>query len=74
MNPLKARGRALGTLTFLYHRVDLAEVASLFLADLADRAALAIDTSTLYEQRRRHVVSSSGICCRESYRGFRVSL
>ncbi|MGY5030790.1 PP2C family protein-serine/threonine phosphatase [Streptomyces sp. 900116325] len=57
VNPLKARGRALGTLTFLYHRVDIAEVASLFLADLADRAALAIDTSTLHEQRRRHVVS-----------------
>ncbi|MFD3734963.1 PP2C family protein-serine/threonine phosphatase [Streptomyces sp. NPDC058632] len=57
VNPLKARGRALGTLTFLYHRADIAEVPSRFLADLADRAALAIDTSTLYEQRRRHVVS-----------------
>ncbi|MFE7757517.1 PP2C family protein-serine/threonine phosphatase [Streptomyces sp. NPDC057418] len=57
VNPLTARGRALGTLTFLYHRVDIAEAASRFLADLADRAALAIDTSTLYEQRRRHMVS-----------------
>ncbi|MFE7815867.1 PP2C family protein-serine/threonine phosphatase [Streptomyces sp. NPDC057433] len=57
VNPLKARGRALGTLTFLYHRANITEVPSRFLADLADRAALAIDTSTLYEQRRRHVVS-----------------
>ncbi|MGY0070370.1 PP2C family protein-serine/threonine phosphatase [Streptomyces sp. QTS137] len=57
VNPLKARGRALGTLTFLYHRTNIAEVPPRFLADLADRAALAIDTSTLYEQRRRHVVS-----------------
>ncbi|MFD8803872.1 PP2C family protein-serine/threonine phosphatase [Streptomyces atroolivaceus] len=57
VNPLKARGRTLGTLTFLYHRVDIAEEAPRFLAGLADRAALAIDSSTLYEQRRRHVVS-----------------
>lgn len=57
MNPLKARGRVLGTLTFLYHRAVVAEGASQFLAGLADRAALAIDSSTLYEQRRRHVVS-----------------
>ncbi|MER5551991.1 SpoIIE family protein phosphatase [Streptomyces sp. NPDC002793] len=57
VNPLKARGRTLGTLTFLYHRVVVAEGASQFLAGLADRAALAIDSSTLYEQRRRHVVS-----------------
>ncbi|MCT2591432.1 SpoIIE family protein phosphatase [Streptomyces sp. N2-109] len=57
VNPLRARGRALGTLTFLYHRVVIAESASRFLADLAGRAALAIDTSTLYEQRRQHVVS-----------------
>lgn len=57
VNPLKARGRALGTLTFLYHRVVVAEGAPQFLAGLADRAALAIDSSILYEQRRRHVVS-----------------
>lgn len=57
VNPLKARGRALGTLTFLYHRANIAEMPPRFLADLADRAALAIDTSTLYEQRRQHVVS-----------------
>ncbi|MCX4771503.1 SpoIIE family protein phosphatase [Streptomyces sp. NBC_01285] len=57
VNPLKARGRALGTLTFLYHQAFAAEGASRFLANLADRAALAIDSSALYEQRRRHVVS-----------------
>ncbi|WP_406393939.1 GAF domain-containing protein [Streptomyces sp. NBC_00887] len=57
VNPLKARGRALGTLTFLYHQAVIAEGASRFLANLADRAALAIDSSALYEQRRRNVVS-----------------
>ncbi|MER5275246.1 PP2C family protein-serine/threonine phosphatase [Streptomyces sp. NPDC002809] len=57
VNPLKARGRTLGTLTFLYHRTVVADGASGFLAGLAARAALAIDTSTLYEERRRHVVS-----------------
>ncbi len=57
VNPLNARGRVLGTLTFLYHRAVVAEGASQFLAGLADRAALAIDSSTLHEQRRRHVVS-----------------
>ncbi|WP_371774785.1 PP2C family protein-serine/threonine phosphatase [Streptomyces sp. NBC_01438] len=57
VNPLNARGRVLGTLTFLYHRTVVAEGASQFLAGLADRAALAIDSSILHEQRRRHVVS-----------------
>ncbi|MEU5401525.1 SpoIIE family protein phosphatase [Streptomyces sp. NPDC005963] len=56
VNPLRARGRVLGTLTFLFHRDDGADMPR-FLTDLANRAALAIDTSTLYEQRRRHVVS-----------------
>ncbi|MET7599139.1 MULTISPECIES: GAF domain-containing SpoIIE family protein phosphatase [unclassified Streptomyces] len=55
VSPLRARGRSLGTLTFLYHRDD-AEIGSpRLLDDLAGRAALAIDTSMLYEQRRRHV-------------------
>lgn len=57
VNPLNARGRVLGTLTFLYHRTVVAEGASQFLAGLADRAALAVDSSILHEQRRRHVVS-----------------
>ncbi|MFF5638467.1 PP2C family protein-serine/threonine phosphatase [Streptomyces sp. NPDC012825] len=54
VSPLRARGRALGTLTFLYHRPD-ALGDTRMLGDLASRAALAIDTSTLYEQRRNHV-------------------
>lgn len=54
-SPLRARGRTLGTLTFLYHR-DGSDVADRrMIGDLASRAALAIDTSTLYEQRRNHV-------------------
>ncbi|MEO3975059.1 GAF domain-containing SpoIIE family protein phosphatase [Streptomyces sp. CAU 1734] len=57
VNPLRARGRVLGTLTFLFHRQDTSAQMARFLADLATRAALAIDTSTLYEQRRQHVVS-----------------
>ncbi|MEU8789243.1 SpoIIE family protein phosphatase [Streptomyces sp. NPDC048643] len=54
ISPLRARGRALGTLTFLHHSSDGVENLRM-LGDLAGRAALAIDTSTLYEQRRRHV-------------------
>ncbi|WP_405638804.1 PP2C family protein-serine/threonine phosphatase [Streptomyces uncialis] len=55
VSPLSARGKALGTLTFIYHRRS-DEVAGLrVLDDLARRAALAIDTTTAYEQRRRHV-------------------
>ncbi|MFE9808699.1 PP2C family protein-serine/threonine phosphatase [Streptomyces sp. NPDC005548] len=54
ISPLRARGRTLGTLTFLHHSSDGVEDLRM-LGDLAGRAALAIDTSTLYEQRRRHV-------------------
>ncbi|MFE7509660.1 PP2C family protein-serine/threonine phosphatase [Streptomyces sp. NPDC057540] len=55
VTPLRARGRSLGTLTFLHHRTD-APVATLrLLGDLAGRAALAIDTSLLYEKRRSDV-------------------
>lgn len=54
ISPLRARGRALGTLTFLHHGSEGVEDLRM-LGDLAGRAALAIDTSTLYEQRRRHV-------------------
>ncbi|MFF3429945.1 PP2C family protein-serine/threonine phosphatase [Streptomyces sp. NPDC002602] len=56
VSPLRARGRVLGTITFLYRRDD-GTVDVRLLDDLADRAALAIDTSTLYEQRRSHVQS-----------------
>ncbi|GAA4822242.1 GAF domain-containing SpoIIE family protein phosphatase [Streptomyces ziwulingensis] len=55
VNPLRARGKAIGTLTFVYHR-DGEDIASpRMLTDLAQRAALAIDTTSAYEQRRRHV-------------------
>ncbi|MEV8129012.1 GAF domain-containing SpoIIE family protein phosphatase [Streptomyces sp. NPDC085944] len=55
VSPLRARGRALGTLTFLYHRDDTSLADLPTLTDLAGRAALAIDTATLYAQRRQHV-------------------
>ncbi|WP_416475447.1 PP2C family protein-serine/threonine phosphatase [Streptomyces sp. LKA04] len=55
VSPLRARGRVLGTLTFLYHRDDTSLADLPTLADLAGRAALAIDTATLYAQRRQHV-------------------
>ncbi|WP_227869948.1 PP2C family protein-serine/threonine phosphatase [Streptomyces otsuchiensis] len=55
VSPLRARGRALGTLTFVYHRGEEAVASPRLLDDLARRAALAIDTTTSYEQRRRHV-------------------
>ncbi|MFJ2738399.1 PP2C family protein-serine/threonine phosphatase [Streptomyces sp. NPDC087440] len=55
-SPLWARGRALGTLTFLHRRED-GGVDPELLGDLAARAALAIDSTTLYEQQRRHVES-----------------
>ncbi|MEU1294738.1 MULTISPECIES: GAF domain-containing SpoIIE family protein phosphatase [unclassified Streptomyces] len=55
VSPLRARGRVLGTLTFLYESADAGGRDLRMLSDLAGRAALAIDTTTLYEQRRRHV-------------------
>ncbi|WP_424210775.1 PP2C family protein-serine/threonine phosphatase [Streptomyces sp. BI20] len=54
VNPLTARGRALGTLTFLYSRRQPVASAH-FLADLADRAALAIDSTLVHAERRRQV-------------------
>ncbi|NJQ16026.1 PP2C family protein-serine/threonine phosphatase [Streptomyces bohaiensis] len=55
VSPLRARGKALGTLTFIYHRGEDAVAGTRLLDNLARRAALAIDTTTAYEQRRRHV-------------------
>ncbi|MGW4272596.1 PP2C family protein-serine/threonine phosphatase [Streptomyces seoulensis] len=55
VSPLRARGRVLGTLTFLYHRDDTSLSDLPTLTDLARRAALAIDTATLYDQRRQNV-------------------
>ncbi|MFE0674105.1 PP2C family protein-serine/threonine phosphatase [Streptomyces sp. NPDC058867] len=55
VSPLRARGRVLGTLTFWYERESAGVTDLRMLDDLATRAALAIDTTTLYEQRRQHV-------------------
>ncbi|MFJ8043340.1 PP2C family protein-serine/threonine phosphatase [Kitasatospora sp. NPDC096147] len=55
VDPLRAHGRALGTLTFLYDRDRVPQPA--FRADLATRAALAIDNAASYEQRRQDVLS-----------------
>ncbi|MCK1795633.1 SpoIIE family protein phosphatase [Streptomyces sp. XM4193] len=55
VNPLRARGKSLGTLTFVYHREGEAVASRRLLDDLARRAALAIDTTMAYEQRRHHV-------------------
>ncbi|MEU6485419.1 GAF domain-containing SpoIIE family protein phosphatase [Streptomyces sp. NPDC046887] len=52
ISPLRARGKLLGTLTFVYHRPEREIVDLRVLDDLARRAALAIDTTTAYEQRR----------------------
>ncbi|WP_420082030.1 PP2C family protein-serine/threonine phosphatase [Streptomyces sp. JL4002] len=57
VSPLRARGRLLGTLTFLHQSDRPDAMSAWFLTDLARRAALAIDTCLLYEQRRQDVVS-----------------
>ncbi|MFJ3667119.1 PP2C family protein-serine/threonine phosphatase [Streptomyces sp. NPDC090106] len=57
ISPLRARGRTLGALTFLYRQDETEAIDLVMLGDLAGRAALAIDTTTLYEQRRRDVQS-----------------
>ncbi|WP_157408622.1 PP2C family protein-serine/threonine phosphatase [Actinoplanes sp. N902-109] len=54
---LRARGRVLGVLVFLFDRGDERIPGPDFLRDLAYRAALAIDNGELYEQRRRDVVT-----------------
>jgi sigma-B regulation protein RsbU (phosphoserine phosphatase) len=54
---LRARGRVIGVLIFLFDRGDDQIPAPGFLRDLASRAALAIDNSTLYERRRHEVVT-----------------
>ncbi|MBU2665547.1 serine/threonine-protein phosphatase [Actinoplanes bogorensis] len=53
---LRARGRVIGLLVFLFDRDPERIPPAAFLRDLAARAALAIDNSTLYEQRRQEVV------------------
>ncbi|MGI5499953.1 PP2C family protein-serine/threonine phosphatase [Lentzea sp. CA-135723] len=52
---LQARGRVLGVLTF-FHRAGARRVPTReFVRDIAARAALAIDNSTLYSRRRAEV-------------------
>ncbi|MGW4645602.1 PP2C family protein-serine/threonine phosphatase [Kitasatospora sp. NPDC004289] len=55
VDPLRAHGRTLGTVTFLYSRDRVPQEE--FRADLATRAALAIDNAARYEQRRQDVLS-----------------
>ncbi|MCO8269649.1 serine/threonine-protein phosphatase [Actinoplanes sp. TRM 88003] len=52
---LRARGRVIGLLVFLFDRPADRIPPAAFLRDLAARAALAIDNGTLYEQRRQEV-------------------
>jgi PAS domain S-box-containing protein len=53
--PLIARGRKLGALSFLHARADLRyDAGDLdFLAELGDRAAMALDNARLYSERAR---------------------
>jgi PAS domain S-box-containing protein len=53
--PLSARGRTLGALSFLHAHGDLRYDAGdlEFLAELGDRAALALDNARLYQERDR---------------------
>ena len=53
--PLIARGRKLGALSFLHARADLRyDPGDLdFLAELGDRAAMALDNARLYSERAR---------------------
>ncbi|MFF4653103.1 PP2C family protein-serine/threonine phosphatase [Streptomyces sp. NPDC001380] len=54
---LRVRGRVLGTLTFLYGRQGPRTPDAPLPEGLAHRAALALDNATLYDERRRHVLS-----------------
>ncbi|MFF8243935.1 PP2C family protein-serine/threonine phosphatase [Streptomyces griseus] len=57
VSTLHARGRVVGSITFVYQRPEnrLPDIA--FLDSLATRAALAIDNALLYELRRHAVLS-----------------
>jgi GAF domain-containing protein len=57
VTPLRARGRILGALLFLYRRDPDRMPETSFLDDLALRAALAIDNAKLYALRRDDVVT-----------------
>ncbi|MFE7480625.1 PP2C family protein-serine/threonine phosphatase [Streptomyces sp. NPDC057552] len=57
ISPLRARGRVVGSITFVYQRPEARLPDSAFLRSLATRAALAIDNALLYELRRNAVLS-----------------
>ncbi|WP_433401471.1 PP2C family protein-serine/threonine phosphatase [Streptomyces sp. CA-146814] len=57
ISTLRARGRVVGTITFVYQRPEARLPDSAFLRSLATRAALAIDNALLYELRRAAVLS-----------------
>ncbi|MEV4876005.1 PP2C family protein-serine/threonine phosphatase [Streptomyces cyaneofuscatus] len=57
ISTLRARGRVVGSITFVYQRPEVRLPDSAFLRSLATRAALAIDNALLYELRRHAVLS-----------------
>ncbi|MEU7329308.1 PP2C family protein-serine/threonine phosphatase [Streptomyces parvus] len=57
VSTLHARGRVVGSITFVYQRSEDRLPDSAFLDSLATRAALAIDNALLYELRRHAVLS-----------------
>ncbi|MGW1150723.1 PP2C family protein-serine/threonine phosphatase [Streptomyces rubiginosohelvolus] len=57
VSTLHARGRVVGSITFVYQRPEDRLPDSAFLDSLATRAALAIDNALLYELRRHAVLS-----------------
>ncbi|WP_405549365.1 PP2C family protein-serine/threonine phosphatase [Streptomyces microflavus] len=57
VSTLRARGRVVGSITFVYQRPEARLPSSAFLRSLATRAALSIDNALLYELRRHAVLS-----------------
>ncbi|MFW3461221.1 PP2C family protein-serine/threonine phosphatase [Streptomyces sp. 058-1L] len=57
ISTLRARGRVIGSITFVYQRPEVRLPSSAFLHSLATRAALSIDNALLYELRRHAVLS-----------------
>jgi len=57
ISTLRARGRVVGSLTFVYQRPEARLPDRAFLRSLATRAALSIDNALLYELRRHAVLS-----------------
>ncbi|MEU0978103.1 GAF domain-containing SpoIIE family protein phosphatase [Streptomyces griseus] len=57
VSTLHARGRVVGSITFVYQRPENRLPDNAFLDSLATRAALAIDNALLYELRRHAVLS-----------------